>query len=150
MIALLGFLGALAAFVGILSALSTLVLIINAVAGLSMWSGMAMLALGFKPDPLTFFGGGAVLAVILIVCGNMWPERTNRFFEVFGTLFSIAAMSAMFLFIGLSLVAGIGMPGWLLLNYLSGAEQSPLWLPFIGAATIAAYQFCKRQIKATA
>jgi hypothetical protein len=146
-IALLGVIGILAAFVGITFVLFVIVAVVSAIANLSIWPMMFMAIFGFQWSIWTVFGIGALIALAIFLFGYFVPSRTERFFEVLGIVFSIAATAAMFFMITVSLVCAAGIPGYLLITFFSKDEPSPLWLPLIGVATLIPYYAWKRQSK---
>jgi hypothetical protein len=78
------------------------------------------------------FGIAALMAIFIAIGFHLIPNRTERFFELFGAVWALGFMSAILLFF-------LGAPGFLILKFVFQLDP-PGWMVWpIGIATLAVW-----------
>jgi len=111
-----------------------LTMVLTLLGNLAIWPILGAALIG---QPITFgmaMGIAVVMAVVIFVGCNMWPERSDRFFEVFGAILSIGFMSTL-------LMAIAGTPAYLILLLVFGPPVSGWLILPLGIGTLIVLQW---------
>jgi hypothetical protein len=138
-LAILAKYGVLCLVIAVLVALASIVFVFIAIGfvatllgNLAVWPLLGAMLIGQPITPAAALGIAALMAVVIYVGCETWPDRTNRFFEMFGAILSIGMMCSV-----IALV--VGAPVFLVLKYLFNPDLPAWTIMPIGLAIMGAW-----------